>query len=418
MKYAADLHIHSHYSRATSSMMNIESLDRWARLKGIKVMGTGDFTHPLWRKELQEKLEPDEPGLFKLRGTNGPTRFLLSAEISCIYSKGGSVRKVHVVVLAPSFEAVDKINVQLGWIGNLMADGRPILGLDAKELAKIALGVSEHCLVIPGHCMTPWFGVFGSKSGFNSLEECFEELTPFIYAVETGLSADPAMLWRIPDGQRVALISNSDAHSPQKIGREVNIFNTDVSYEAIETAIKTKDPQKFLYTIEFFPEEGKYHFDGHRDCNVSLAPEDSKKNNNLCPKCQRPLTIGVLNRIQELAVQPEGYQPKGAIPFKRLVPLQEVIADALDVMVAAKQVGIEYDNLVKAFGSEFGVLLGPSLNELQNVTQPRIAQGIINVREGKVTAIAGYDGVFGKIKVFGVSNESVEAPLIQQKKLF
>jgi uncharacterized protein (TIGR00375 family) len=418
MKFAADLHIHSHYSRATSAMMNLESLDRWAKIKGIKVMGTGDFTHPLWFGELKSQLEPAEPGLFKLRGLNGATRFLLSAEISCIYSKGGSVRKVHVVVLAPSFEAAEKINVQLGWVGNLMADGRPILGLDAKELAKIALGVSQHCLVIPGHAMTPWFGIFGSKSGFNSLQECFEELTPYIYAVETGLSADPAMLWRIPDGQRVTLISNSDAHSPQKIGREVNVFDTDVSYEAIEVAIKTKDPQKFLYTIEFFPEEGKYHFDGHRLCNVSLSPQDSKKNNNLCPVCGKPLVIGVLNRIQELATHPEGYRPEGAIPFKSLVPLQEVIADALDVMVGAKQVGIEYDNLIKAFGSEFGVLLGPSLNELQNVTQPRIAQGIVNVREGKVTAIAGYDGVYGKIKVFGAGAEPIEAPAVQQKKLF
>jgi len=429
MKFAADLHIHSHYSRATSGQMNLQSLDRWARIKGIKVMGTGDFTHPLWFGELKEQLEPAEPGLFKFKGQNGGTRFLLTAEISCIYSKGGrqsaslaqgagSVRKVHIVVLAPSFDAAEKINVQLGWVGNLMADGRPILGLDAKELARIVLGVSEHCLVVPGHAMTPWFGVFGSKSGFNSLQECFEELTPQIYAVETGLSADPSMLWRIPDGQRVALISNSDAHSPQKIGREVNIFDTDLSYEAIETAIKTKDPKKFLYTIEFFPEEGKYHLDGHRLCNVSFSPEDSKKNNNLCPVCHRPLTIGVLNRIQELATQPEGYKPEGAIPFKRLVPLQEVIADALDVMVASKQVGIEYDNLIKAFGSEFGVLLGPSLNELQNATQPRIAQGIINVREGKVTAIAGYDGVFGKIKVFGAGNEPVEAPVVQQKKLF
>ena len=418
MKFAADLHIHSHYSRATSAMMNIESLDRWARVKGIKVMGTGDFTHPVWFKELKSLLEPAEPGLFKLRGQNGVTRFLLTAEISCIYSKGGSVRKVHIVVLAPSFETAEKINIQLGWVGNLMADGRPILGLDAKELAKIVLGVSEHCLVIPGHAMTPWFGVFGSKSGFNSLQECFEELTPQIYAIETGLSADPSMLWRIPDGQRVTLISNSDAHSPQKIGREVNIFDTDVSYEAIETAIKTKDPKKFLYTIEFFPEEGKYHFDGHRMCNVSLSPEDSKKNGNLCPVCGKPLTIGVLNRIQELATQPEGYKPEVAIPFKRLVPLQEVIADALDVMVASKQVGIEYDNLVKAFGSEFGVLLGPDLNELQNVTQPRIAQGIVNVREGKVTAIAGYDGVFGKIKVFGAGAEATPTPVVQQKKLF
>jgi uncharacterized protein (TIGR00375 family) len=418
MKFAADLHIHSKYSRATSAQMDLESLDRWAKIKGIKVMGTGDFTHPIWFKELKDHLEPAEPGLFKLKNASGSTRFLLSAEISCIYSKAGSVRKVHIVILAPSFEAAQKINVQLGWVGNLMADGRPILGLDAKELAKIALEASEHCLVIPGHAMTPWFGVFGSKSGFDSLQECFEELTPQIYAVETGLSADPAMLWRIPDGQRVALISNSDAHSPQKIGREVNVFDADLSYFAIEEAIKTKDPRKFLYTIEFFPEEGKYHYDGHRLCNVSLSPQESKKNNNLCPVCGQALTIGVLNRIQELATKPEGYKPEGAIPFKSLVPLQEVIADALGVMVGAKQVAIEYNNLIKAFSSEFGVLLGPNLNELQNTTQPRIAQGIVNVREGKVSAIAGYDGVFGKIKVFGAEPETNQSPATLQKKLF
>jgi len=280
------------------------------------------------------------------------------------------------------------------------------------------LDISTDCLVIPAHAMTPWFGIFGSKSGFNSLEECFEELTPQIFAIETGLSADPPMLWRIPDGQRLTLISNSDAHSPQKIGREVNVFDTELSYPAIVDAIKNKDPKKFLYTIEFFPEEGKYHWDGHRLCNISLPPSESQKNNNLCPVCGNPLTIGVLNRIQELAVQPDGYCPAGAIPFKRLVPLQEIIADSLGVMVGAKQVGIEYNNLIKAFGSEFSVLLGPSLSDLENVTQPRIAQGIINMRQGKVSAIAGYDGVYGKIKVFSEDNHQTPTTAVQQKNYF
>jgi len=380
------------------------------------VLGAGDFTHPQWLEELKSKLEPAENGLFKLRGQDGGTRFMLTAEISCIYSKGGAVRKVHIVLFSPAMEAVEKINIQLGWIGNLVADGRPILGLDAKELAKIVLNTDDRCLVVPAHAMTPWFGIFGSKSGFNSLEECFEDYTKYIYAIETGLSADPAMLWRIPDGQRVALISNSDAHSPQKLGREANVFDTDMDYDKIVSAIKTKDKTKFLYTIEFFPEEGKYHFDGHRLCGVSLSPQESKKNGNMCPACGKPLTIGVLNRIEELAQKPEGYAPEGAIPFRHMVPLAEVIADALGVMPASKQVGIEYENLVRNFGSEFGVMLGPSLDDLKKVTLPEIAEGVIRVRDGKVSVIPGYDGVFGRIKVFG--EEEVKPTPVTQQRLF
>src|SRR4030042_4457766 len=308
MKFIADFHIHSKYSRATSRDMDLENLDKWTKIKGIKVLGTGDFSHPEWFKSLKDKLEPAEPGLFKIKKQDNGTRFILTNEISCIYSKNNRVRKIHILILAPSFEAVEKINVQLGWIGNLKSDGRPILGLDAKELAKIVLGASEDCLVIPAHCMTPWFAIFGSKSGFDSIEECFEDLSKYIYAMETGLMASPDMLWRMPDGRKTALISNSDAHSPKKIGREANVFNTELSYKSIIEAIKTKDPKKFLYTIEFFPEEGKYHFDGHRNCDIRLSPAETKKYNGICPVCGKPLTVGVLNRVDELSDKKEGFE--------------------------------------------------------------------------------------------------------------
>ncbi len=400
MQFVADFHIHSKYSRATSRDMDLESLDKWVKIKGIKVLGTGDFTHPEWLKNLKEKLEPAEPGLFKLKKSNSETRFILTAEISCIYSKAGKVRKIHIIIFAPSFETAEKINAQLGWIGNLKADGRPILGLDVKELAKIVLNASEDCLVIPAHLMTPWFSLFGSKSGFDSIEECFEEYSKYIFAGETGLSADPKMLWRMSDGRKMTLISNSDAHSPAKLGREANVFDTELSYPAITEAIKTKNPQKFLYTIEFFPEEGKYHYDGHRLCQISLSPEESKKYNNICPNCAKPLTIGVLNRVNSLADRPEGSKPEGAIPFKSLVPLSEIIADVFGVLPGAKQVEKEYKNLIEKFGNEFEILLNASRQNLEIATLPEIAEGIERVREGKIYIEPGYDGVYGKIKIF------------------
>jgi len=399
MKFIADFHIHSKYSRATSPEMNLESLDRWAKIKGIKVLGTGDFTHPEWFKSLKEKLTPAEPGLFKLK-SDDQTRFILTSEISCIYSKNNKVRKIHVLIFAPSFEAVEKINAHLGWIGNLKSDGRPILGLDAKELAKIVLNSSPDCLVVPAHCLTPWFAIFGSKSGFDSIEECFEEYSKYIYAVETGLSADPKMLWRMPNLDKVTLISNSDAHSPHKIGREANVFDTELSYGAIAKTIKEKDLKKFLYTIEFFPEEGKYHYDGHRNCNISLTPQESKKYNNICPTCGKPMTIGVLNRVESLADRKEGFSLEGAIPFKSLIPLNEIIAESLGMTVAAKQVDIEYKNLVKKLKNEFNILLDASREELERATLSEITEGIIRVREGRISIEPGYDGVFGKIKIF------------------
>jgi uncharacterized protein (TIGR00375 family) len=395
--------------------MDLENLDKWAKIKGIKVLGTGDFTHPEWFKNLKEKLEPAEPGLLKLKNSDSETRFILTAEISCVYSKAGKVRKIHIIIFAPSFEIVEKINVQLGWIGNLKADGRPILGLDAKELAKIVLNTSEDCLIVPGHCMTPWFGIFGSKSGFDSIEECFEDYSKYIFVLESGLSADPEMLWRIPDGRKVTIISNSDAHSPQKIGREANVFDTEISYKDIIEAIKSKDSRKFLYTIEFFPQEGKYHYDGHRICDICLSPTESKKYNNICPHCGKPLTIGVLNRVNLLADREEGFKPESAIPFKSLVPLTEIIADAFGVMSGAKQVEEEYKNLIKKFGNEFKILLEVPREDLEAATLPEITEGIIRVREGKVFIEPGYDGVYGKIRIFSKEEQKTVS---RQKTLF
>ena len=414
MKFIADFHLHSKYSRATSKNMDLENLDRWANIKGIKVLGTGDFTHPEWFRNLKEKLEPAEIGLFKLRNSHTGTRFILTTEVSCVYSKGGKIRKVHLVIFAPSFEVVEKINTQLGWIGNLKADGRPILGLDAKELLKIILNISENCLVVGAHVMTPWFGIFGSKSGFDSIEECFEDYSKYIFALETGLSADPKMLWRIPDGRRLSLISNSDAHSPSHIGREANVFDTELSYPAIIQAIKTKDPQKFLYTIEFYPEEGKYHYDGHRECNIRLSPKETRKYNGICPNCGKPLTIGVLNRVEQLADRPEGFKPEKVIPFKSLVPLEEIIAEVLGRGRAANQVKKEYQNLIERFDSEFNILLNVKREDLEKVTLPEIAEGIIRVREGRVIKEPGYDGVYGKIRIFSKPEDSFP----KQKTLF
>lgn len=400
MRFIADFHIHSKYSRATSKDMNLENLAKWARIKGLKVLGTGDFTHPEWFQNLKEKLVPAEPGLLKIKDGDNPTRFILTSEISCIYSKNNRVRKIHVLIFAPSLEVVGKINAHLNLVGNLKSDGRPILGLDAKELAKIILGISPDCFIVPAHAWTPWFSIFGSKSGFDSIEECFEEYSKHIYAIETGLSSDPPMNWRLSALDKIALISNSDAHSPRKIGREANVFDTDLSYDAIVGAIKDKDPRRFLYTIEFFPEEGKYHYDGHRVCEISLTPSESKKYNNICPTCGRPLTIGVMNRVEKLADRKQGYGPNGAIPFKSLVPLEEIIAESLGVTTASKQVGVEYKNLIEKLGSEFNVLLTATKQDLLGATLPEITEGIIRTREGRVSITPGYDGVYGKVSIF------------------
>ncbi|MCX6764577.1 MAG: endonuclease Q family protein [Candidatus Nealsonbacteria bacterium] len=416
MKIVADFHIHSKYSRATSPQMDLDSLDKWARVKGIDVLGTGDFTHPQWFKGLKEKLEMAEPGLFKLKKSDSKIRFILTVEISGIYSKNNKVRKIHNLIFSPSFEIAEKINTQLGLIGNLKSDGRPILGLDSKELAKIVFSISKDCVLIPCHIWTPWFSLFGSKSGFDSIEECFEEYSCYIFAGETGLSSDPAMNWRISALDKITLISNSDAHSPAKIGREANIFDLDfLSYSNIVEAIKSKNPKKFLYTIEFYPQEGKYHYDGHRNCGVNFSPKESKKCGNICPVCGKGLTIGVLNRIEKLSDRPEGFKPQNAIPFKSLIPLQEIIAESLGIGVGTKKTTKEYENLIKNFGNEFNVLLETSLKDLEKVSRPEIAEGVLRSREGKIYIEPGYDGVYGKIKIF---SKEEQKKLSQQGNLF
>jgi uncharacterized protein (TIGR00375 family) len=414
MKIIADLHIHSKYSRATSPMTDLENLNKWAKVKGVNVLGTGDFTHPQWFSELKKKLKPVESGLFSLTQSTNDTRFVLSSEISCIYSKNDKTRKIHLIVLSPSLEVVEKINSHLGSIGNIKSDGRPILGLDAKELTKIILNISSECVIIPAHIWTPWFALFGSKSGFDSIEECFEEYSKYIFAIETGLSSNPQMNWRLSNLDNISLISNSDAHSPSKIGREANILNSDLSYSSIIDAIKSRDPKRFLYTIEFFPEEGKYHYDGHRLCNVSFSPEETRKYKNICPVCKKPLTIGVLNRIDSLADKSINYQPKNYIPFKSLIPLEEIIMESLNVKSATKEVVRQYHKLIDGLENEFNILLDASRDELEKISLPEIAEGIIRVREGKVLIEPGYDGVYGKIKIFNDSerkNKSSQSPL-------
>ena len=411
MKFIADFHIHSKYSRATSGQTDLENICKWAEIKGVRVIATGDFTHPEWIKNIKDQLRPAEPGLFQYK--NLETRFLLTTEISCIYSKNNKTRKIHLIVLSPSIEIAEKINEELSKIGNLKSDGRPILGLDAKELVKIVLGISIDCMVIPAHCMTPWFGLFGSKSGFDSIEECFEEMSPYIYAVETGLSADPSMLWRIPDLKNITLISNSDAHSPEKIGREANVFDVDLNYYSIVEALKTR--KGFVETIEFYPQEGKYYGDGHRACNIYMDSKDSLKYSEICPVCGKKMTVGVMNRVDKLADKPEGFVPENAVPFRSIVPLKEIIGEALNVGSGAKSVDVEYKKLIKSFKSEFNILLEVPFEELKEITLSNIAEGIKRAREGKVSILPGFDGEYGKVKLF---SEVEKREAIRQKTLF
>ena len=426
MKFIADLHIHSKYSRATSKNMNLEELDRWADDKGILVMATGDFTHPEWFKEIKTKLEPAEPGLLKLKkeykkptikGTYAETRFFLSAEISSIYSrlspstKEKRVYRVHNLVFAPDLETVEKINARLSLVGNLKSDGRPILGLDSEKLAEIIFNINPEAAIVPAHCWTPWFSVFGSMSGFDSIEECFGKYADKIFAVETGLSSDPLMNRRLSKLDNISLISNSDSHSLQKIGREANIFDAELSYDGIVKAIKNGAPNqksnvknqmsKFVATIEFFPEEGKYHYDGHRLCGVLFSPEETEKHKGICPRCGKRLTVGVMNRVKKLADRPpQDASALNRVPFYSLIPLDEIIAEAFNVGVGAKKVKGEYEKLIKTFGSELKILLETETDKLAAAADSRVAEGIKAVKEKRVKILPGYDGEYGKIKIF------------------
>lgn len=412
MRYIADLHVHSPYSRATSKEMELESICKWAQIKGLTVVGTGDFTHPKWFLNLQEKLEEAEPGLFRLkhkycsgienevpRSCRADVRFILSAEISCIYSKNGKTRKVHNLLLAQSFEAVQRINEALSKIGNLKADGRPILGLDSKVLLRIALDASPDVMLIPAHAWTPHFSVFGSNSGFDTMEECFEELTPHIHAIETGLSSDPEMNRRLSALDRIALISNSDAHSPKKLAREANIFDTTLSFNGIRDAIREGDSKKFIGTLEFFPEEGKYHYDGHRLCKQRMTPSETRQNNGRCPKCGDRVTVGVMSRVDTLADRNEGDPQVTNIPFKRIIPLHEIISEVCGVGVNSKAVENTYNKLITALGCELSILTDIPVAEISDSGSPRLAEAIRRVRSGEVRIDAGYDGEFGTIVI-------------------
>lgn len=408
MRFIADLHMHSRYSRATSRDMTLENLWKWSQLKGITVLGTGDFTHPQWLGEIKEKLNNCGNGLFRLKKKNwlndipvscsAEMYFMLTAEISCIYSKNGRLRKIHSIVLAPDFNTAEKINSKLSKIGNLSADGRPILGLDAKELLRIVLEASEDVMLIPAHTWTPHFSVFGAASGFDSLEECFEELTPHVYAIETGLSSDPQMNWRLSCLDRITLTSHSDAHSPHKIGREANILDTDVSYTAITNAMKKRGG--FTGTIEFFPEEGKYHYDGHRICGVSLSPEETIKNNYLCPVCGKKVTIGVMHRVDKLADRKNGFKPENAPVFYSVIPLAEIISETVKVGVNSKAVKNEYFKLLENLGNEFKILMDCTVAEIESAGSPQLAEAISRMRKGKVSIAPGFDGEYGKVKIF------------------
>lgn len=421
MRFIADLHIHSKYARAVSPRMVLEELDRWAGDKGIQVMGTGDFTYPAWIKEMEMKLEPAEQGLYTLKdeyklptisGKKAETRFLLSVEISCIYKRAGKVRKIHNLILVPDIETAQKINAQLSKRGNLLSDGRPIIGMDCRELADIVFSTNPRNVLIPAHAWTPWFGIFGSKSGFDSIEECFGPFTKDIFAIETGLSSDPAMNWRVSALDHIAFISNSDSHSPERIGREANVFDTDLSYDDIMEAIRRNKPDQFPMTIEFHPEEGMYHFDGHRDCKISFTPEESKKHNFICPVCKRVLTIGVMNRVEQLADRPDGYTDPKRIPFKNLIPLDEIVGEALEVGKTAKKVKAVFDTLIKSFGNELSILLDVNIKDIASI-HPRVAEAVELVRNNKLQITPGFDGQYGKVSIF----EKAQAPQKKNSKL-
>ena len=433
MRTIADLHIHSKYSRATSPQMEVVTLDLWAKKKGIGIMATGDFTHPVYLQELREKLVEDGSGLLQIRGKGSGakgkegikvqgqgekhTQFILSGEISCIYKDKDKTRRQHICLLAPDFQTVEKINTGLNKLGcNLKSDGRPIIGLSAKRLAQICFEANEKTLVIPAHIWTPWFSLFGSKSGYDSMKECYEDLTPNIYAVETGLSSDPAMNWRLSALDNLTILSNSDAHSPKNIGREANVFDLEkFTYDELYEIIKTKDTKRFLYTVEFYPQEGRYHFDGHRNCKFVCSPQESKNNyKNICPVCKKELVLGVEHRVDDLADRKLGHKPENAVPFKSLVPLQELIAECFQKGKLTKTVQTVFDEMLEK-KTEFEILLDLDRKQIELISNEIIAEAIMRVREGKIYATPGYDGEYGIVKVF--DPEEIKKLSPQQGKL-
>ena len=427
MKFIADLHVHSRYSRATSKTSDLHGLYSWAQVKGIHLVGTGDFTHPAWFSRLKENLIPAEPGLFKLKNDTIspaikdvhpeaiPTRFMLTSEISSIYKKDDKVRKIHNLLMVPDFESAEKISSKLAAIGNIESDGRPILGLDVRDLLEILLENSADGFLVPAHIWTPWFSLFGSKSGFDAIEDCFGDLTDHIFALETGLSSDPEMNRLISALDRFTLISNSDCHSPAKLGREANLFDTGFDFYSLKNALNRGGKQGFLGTIEFYPEEGKYHYDGHRKCNVCLEPLETKEKDYKCPVCQKPLTVGVMHRVMELADRQEPVYPEGQKSFESLVPLPEILGEILQVGSGSKKVMSQYARLISMFGSEFNIFRNVPTEEITHIYSEVLAEAIQRIRTGHVIRKPGYDGEFGVIKVF---NENEIGKFTGQTRFF
>ena len=413
-RFIAEFHIHSRYSRATSKDLTIQELAKWAKIKGIGLLGTGDFTHPLWLEELKDALRDTGRGLYEHAGMT----FMLTVEVNTLFYKGGKAHQIHHVLFAPSLAAVECINRELEAFGSLSVDGRPTFRMEAWRLADVVLGIEPRCLIVPAHAWTTWFSIFGSTSGFDTVEECFEHRANDIRVLETGLSSDPAMNWRLSSLDRYTLISNSDSHSARKIGREANVFDCDLDYDTIVTALKTKDRATFLSTLEFFPEEGKYHYDGHRACKIRWAPPETKRQGLRCPVCGRKVTVGVAHRVDDLADRPEGVTPPGTIPFRRLVQLEEIIAEALQVGTGTQAVECEYQQLVYQFGTEFAVLLDAPEEELRRATSAKIAEGIVRMRAGRVRVEPGYDGEFGTVKLFDDANAEPASAGEQQLTFF
>lgn len=412
--YIGDLHIHSRYSRATSRDCTPEYLDLWARKKGIDIVGTGDFTHPAWREELAEKLEPAEDGLYVLKKEyriekegvpDSRPRFVMTGEISSIYKKGERVRKVHSLLILPGMDAAEALARRLELIGNIHSDGRPILGIPCRDLLEIMLETSPKGIYVPAHIWTPHFSLFGAFSGFDTIEECFEDLTPHIHALETGLSSDPPMNWRVGALDSFCLISNSDAHSPARLGREANLFDMELSYEGLAGAVQ--EGRGLAGTIEFFPEEGKYHFDGHRKCGLCISPQETAGYGNRCPVCGKKITIGVLNRVEQLADREEGFTLPEGRPFESLVPLLEVIGASMGISAAGKKAAEKYEHMIKTLGPEFAVLREVPIEDIRKAAGPLVAEGIGRLRRGQVERTPGYDGEYGKISLLSPEDISM-----------
>ncbi len=423
MRIIADFQLHSKFSRATSKNMDTEHLSKGAKLKGLNLLGTGDISHPIWLQTLENELQeiPDS-GLFKF----DDMLFMLTGEVSTIYNFNNKNRKIHHVYHLPSLEIAKQMNEAISKFGNLKFDGRPILKMSSSEFVEICMNISKDIFIYPSHMWTSWFGALGEYSGFNSLEECYQDQIKNIFASETGMSSDPAMNWRISALDKFTLLSSSDSHSPNpwRLGREANVFDIEkITYWEIHNAIKNKDKKKFLFTIETSPFYGKYHFTGHKDCGISLEPKEAVKLNNICQKCKRKLTIGVAQRVEQLIDRPEGFIPKNAIPFKTLLPLYEIISYATGVgQLYNKKVLAEHDKLIAKFENELNVLLNISKEELVKITNEKIADAIIKVRDGKINYVAGYDGEYG-IPIFdekefvGIEERQNKAKFHEQKSL-